>query len=323
MIINDPDAKLFDVVTFGEAMALLLAEHSYPLSSAINFRRSVAGAESTVAIGLARLGRRAAWIGRVGDDPLGHAVLRTMRAENVDLSRARVDPDSYTGLLVRDSLELRSISVNYYRSDAAGSRLAPPDIDPELICSARLLHGSGITPMLSESARLASESAFSIARSAGLLTSFDPNLRKTIAPIDLSLKIAQQHLAFADFALVSREELNLLSGTNDVEDGCRWVLEQGARFVAVKMGEEGSMGTDGADSWWVPGYPVRPVDTIGAGDAWAAGFLDAVLAGADYEQCLDQGNHVASLAIQVPGDVDGLPSERERRDARAGRAVVR
>jgi 2-dehydro-3-deoxygluconokinase len=316
---KDRDAESVDVVTFGEAMALLLAEHSYPLGSAINFRRSVAGAESTVAIGLARLGRRTAWIGRVGDDPLGHTVLRTMRAEGVDVSRALVDPDSYTGLLVRDSLELRSISVNYYRSDAAGSRLAPPDIDPELICSARLLHGSGITPMLSESARLASESAFRIARSAGVPTS----LRKTIAPIDLSLKTAQQHLAFADFALVSREELNLLSGTDDVKDGCRWVLGQGVRFVAVKMGEEGSMGTDGADSWWVPGYPVRPVDTIGAGDAWAAGFLDAMLSGAGYEQCLDQGNHVASLAIQVPGDVDGLPSERERRDARAGRAVVR
>ena len=320
---NGPDANSFDAVTFGEAMALLLAEHNYPLSSAINFRRSVAGAELTVAIGLARLGRRAAWIGRVGDDPLGHAVLRTMRAESVDVSRALVDPESYTGLLVRDSLELRSISVNYYRSGAAGSRLAPSDIDPELICSARLLHGSGITPMLSESARLASESAFSIARSADVLTSFDPNLRKTIAPIGLSLEIARQHLAFADFALVSREELSLLSGTDDVKDGCRWVLEQGARFVAVKLGEEGSMGSDGADSWWVPGYPVRPMDTIGAGDAWAAGFLDAVLAGADYEQCLDQGNHVASLAIQVPGDVDGLPNERERRDARAGRVVVR
>jgi len=320
---NLPDTESPDVVTFGEAMALLLAEHSYPLSAAINFRRSVAGAESTVAIGLARLGRRAAWIGRVGDDPLGHAVLRTLRAEGVDLSRALVDPESYTGLLVRDSLELRSIAVSYYRSDAAGSRLAPQDIDPELISSARLLHGSGITPMLSASARQASESAFSIARSAGVLTSFDPNLRMTIAPIELSLKIARQHLAAADFALVSREELRLLSGQEDIEDGCRWVLAQGPRFVAVKLGEDGSMGTDGVDSWQAPGYPVRPADTVGAGDAWAAGFLDAVLSGSDYEQCLDQGNHVASLAIQVPGDVDGLPTERERRDARAGRAVVR
>jgi 2-dehydro-3-deoxygluconokinase len=320
---NGTEGGAPDVVTFGEAMALLLAEHGYPVSVAASFRRSVAGAESTVAIGLARLGRSAAWIGKVGGDPLGHTVLGALRAEGLDLSRASTDADGYTGLLVRDSLERRSISVSYYRSDSAGSRLGPRDMDPDFISSARLLHGSGITPMLSESARQASESAFSIARNAGVMTSFDPNLRRTIAPVELSLGIARQHLALADFALVSREELDLLSGTSDIRDGCKWALAQGVKFVAVKMGEDGSVGTDGVDFWQSPGYPVRPVDTVGAGDAWAAGFLDAVLAGLDYERCLDEGNHVASMAIQVPGDVDGLPTERERRHARAGRAVVR
>jgi 2-dehydro-3-deoxygluconokinase len=313
----------FDVVTFGEAMVLLLAEQGMPLDVATSFRRSVAGAESTVAIGLARLGRRTAWIGRVGDDQLGEMVLRTMRAEGVDLSGASKHPTSATGVLVRDCLIDRPISVVYYRENSAGSHLSPTDLNPDLIASSRILHGSGITPMLSESADAASRHAFMAAKEAGVLVSFDPNLRKTIGPLSNFVDTARAMIKMADFVAVTQEEMRLLSDCTSISDGCDWLLQQGPKFIAVKMGGDGCVGTDGTSTWHAPGLSVHVTDRVGAGDAWTVGFLDAFLDGHDYERCMQEGNLVAAMAIQVPTDLDGLPNPRQRSIARAGVKVYR
>src|SRR4051794_12898586 len=122
-----------EAITCGEAMLLMLAEPGMPLDHAVSFRRSVAGAESNVAQGLARLGHWARWIGRVGDDPVGEAVLRALRADGVDVSGAEMDPRAPTGLLLRDSHAQRAIDVQYYRSGSAASLLAPDQIRVEML----------------------------------------------------------------------------------------------------------------------------------------------------------------------------------------------
>src|SRR4051812_3116972 len=167
-------AMTLDVVTFGEAMALMLAEPGVPLRRAHTFRRQVAGAESNVAVGLARLGHRVGWFGRVGADAFGDVVLATLRAEGVDVSRAVVDDTAPTGLLIRDCSAVRPTEVAYYRRGSADSRVAAPDVDPAYVAGAGWLHVSGITPVLSSSAGAATVAAVEAARDAGVRVCLDP-----------------------------------------------------------------------------------------------------------------------------------------------------
>src|SRR5690606_25220219 len=109
-------------------------------------RVSFGGAETNVAIGVSRLGHRAAWIGRLGDDPLGLFIKDALRGEGVDVSRVQLETEVPTGLMLRERRTADRVRVSYYRRGLAGSRLGPNDIEPELVRSARVLHVSGITP---------------------------------------------------------------------------------------------------------------------------------------------------------------------------------
>src|SRR5262249_26683515 len=154
-----------------------LTEPARPLREAHTFVRSVAGAESNVAIGMVRLGLKAAWCGRVGDDALGLSILDRLSAEGVDVSQAIIDPDGWTGVLVRDRHHERTVSVAYARRGSAGSGLIPADVDADWIASARVLHVTGITPALSMTAAETVGRAIELARAAGVDVSFDVNHR--------------------------------------------------------------------------------------------------------------------------------------------------
>lgn len=313
--VEDGDPPL-DLVTFGEAMTLLVAEAESRLRHAGRFARSIAGAESNVAIGLSRLGRRTAWIGRVGDDPFGHALLDTLRAERVGLSRAIIDDRAPTGLLIRDRAANR-IEVLYYRAASAGSRLQPEDIDQDLIRTARLLHVTGITPALSDESRRATGYAVEVARDHEVPVSFDPNLRAKLwqgrRPADIMAGYAG-----SDIILAGLGEAERLSGRTGRRPAAAWFLEHGAKLVVIKQGSEGAWATDGERVWQAPAIETRCIDPVGAGDAFAAGFLHGWLEGEDPQRCLALGNAVAALKIQLPGDMDGLPYRHELDDFLTG-----
>lgn len=298
-------APSWDVVTFGEAMALLLAEPGVPLPEATAFRRTVAGSESNVAVGLARLGHRVGWFGRVGDDAFGQVVLRALRGEGVDTSRVRVDPDAPTGLLVRDCHGQRPVDVLYYRSGSAGSRLATDDVDADYLRAARLLHLTGITPVLSAAAHEATTRSVEIARTAGVPVSFDPNIRRRLADPDRARAVMRPLAAAAQIVLAGADEADLLTGKPDAG----WFLDQGAELVVIKNGAEGSWATDGTTTWRQDAIPVQALDPVGAGDAFAAGFLDGRLTGADVPECLRRGAALSAQVVQIVGDTEGLPRD--------------
>ncbi len=176
-----------EVVTFGEALAAFLADPpGTPLSAASTFRRRIAGAEFNLAIGLARLGHRVAWSGRVGDDTQGQLVIKSLRAECVDVSGVIVD-SAPTGVLVRDCHVNRTVDVNYFRTCSAGSRLRPDDLDLDHIRRSRVLAVSGVTAALTESAFAATLAAAQAAREAGVTVAFDPNIRLKLAPLATQL----------------------------------------------------------------------------------------------------------------------------------------
>jgi 2-dehydro-3-deoxygluconokinase len=311
-----------DAVTLGEAMVLLLGEPALPLAASRHYRRSVAGAESNVAIGLARLGHRTGFIGRVGADVFGRVVLSTLRAEGVDVSQLRLD-DAPTGLLVRDCAGERPSEVVYHRRGSAGSMLSPEDVQREYVAGARLFHVSGVTGLVGEHPRAAALKAMRIAADAGALVSFDPNIRERLCPREQAAELLRPLAGEAHLVLAAEDEAVLLSGCSDGEDAAEWLIEHGARMVVIKRGVEGAWATDGAERWYQASWPVRAVDTVGAGDAFAAGLLSALLRGAEPPRALAEGAVVAALCVSAPGDIDGLPTAAERDALLAGGAEVR
>lgn len=306
------------VVTFGESMALFRGDPGEPLRTARRFSRSIAGAESNVAIGLSRLGCSAGWFGRVGDDPLGLSILDALRAERVDVSRAVVDDSAPTGVLVRDTHAERRVDVAYARLGSAGSRLGPADLDADYLTSARVLHFTGITPALSPQALEATTAAVAIATEAGVAACFDPNIRRRLWP---DLDVARRELLAlaerASIVLLGHAEAHVLTGEPDPVTAARWLAGRGVPVVAVKLGADGALGLSGGELYRGAPLRVHAADPIGAGDAFDAGFLAAWLQGADLRTCVDDGNLAAGLSVQVHGDIEGLPYRRELDDRRA------
>lgn len=307
----DETRRRLDVVTVGEVMALHLAEPCVPLAQARTFTRTLAGAEFNVAVGLARLARRTALIGRVGADSAGNAAVATLRAEGVDAQAITFDDEHPTGLLVRDCHPRRAISVEYHRRGSAGSRIGPEHVDPELVASARVLFVSGITPLLSPTARAAQERCVAIARERGTTVVFDPNVRRKLATPARARRVLSPFAASADVVLTGLDEAQLVTSRPSRDTAAAWFLEHGARLVVVKDGAAGSWATDGRDTWTQPALPVPVRDPVGAGDGYDAGLLDALLDDTPIERALYQAAAVAALVVEVAGDVEGLPTRAE------------
>ena len=298
--------KGFELAALGETMALFVTEPASPLRQARTFVRSIAGAESNVAIGVARLGLRAAWCGRVGDDALGLAILDRLRAEGVDISRAIVEEDGWTGVLVRDRHHEQRINVAYARRGSAGSALGPGDVDADWVGSARVLHVTGITPALSATAAAAVERALELASTAGVEVSFDVNLRRRLWTDEEAARVLRVLVPRINVLFATEEELAVLSGSSDVRSGAEWALGSGVRTVVIKRGAEGAIAFGHDETVEVQGIRSRPLTR------WGRRRLRRGLSRGRVERrglpaCLDQGCRTGAASVQVVGDIEGLP----------------
>jgi 2-dehydro-3-deoxygluconokinase len=298
-----------DAVTAGEAMGLLLAESAIPLRRADRFVRSVAGSESNVAVGLARLGHSVAFCGRVGTDAAGGWVRDTLRAEGIDVQSLRDDPDRPTGLLVRDSPAAgRPVSVAYYRSGSAATALSTSDVDEQQIASARLLFVSGITAMLSPTAADFVDRLLCVAAAAGVHIAFDPNVRLRLADVAQWRRMYARFAGRVDTLLLSNDELDLLQLPTDPAR----LLQGRTSCVVVTRAADGATATTRDGTTGVGARPVAVADPVGAGDAFTAGWLSGWLRGVRPADALREAAAVASLVVGVPTDIAGLPHARER-----------
>jgi 2-dehydro-3-deoxygluconokinase len=297
-----------DLITLGETMALFTGAGVGPLRTATGATVSAAGAESNVAIGMRRLGLGAAWIGRVGDDALGELVLARLRAEDVDVSGAIVDAAAPTGLMVKEQRTCELARVYYYRRDSAGSRLRPEDVDVERVAAARVLHVTGITPALGATARAAVDRAVDAARAAGTLVSLDYNYRAALWSPEEAGPVLRELTARADLVFAGEEEAQLVAGAVKPSAAARALAALGPRHAVVKLGDRGAVALVDGVAYEAPAFPVRAVDAVGAGDAFVAGYLAAVLAGRTPPECLRRGSAAGAFAVTVPGDWEGLPT---------------
>lgn len=294
------------VVTLGETMALFSSDEPGPIAHAATARISIGGAESNVAIALRRLGVDATWIGRRGDDSLGDLVERELRGEGVR-TIAVVDPDAPTGLMVKERRAARATRVWYYRAGSAGSRLQPDDVPAGIIESAAQLHVTGITPALSESAHATITSAVARAVEAGVPVSLDVNHRARLwggrSVRDVLLPLA----AASRTVFGGLDELRLLVGTDDGFTLARAVAALGPTDVIVKLGDEGCIALVGGDEYAVPAVPAQVVDSVGAGDAFVAGYLAGQVWGSGAGDRLALAVRLGAFACETIGDWEGLP----------------
>ncbi|MDB5085985.1 MAG: phosphomethylpyrimidine kinase family protein [Bacilli bacterium] len=301
-----------DVVTLGESMILFQTLTSGALQYAPLLTKTIAGAESNLAVGLTRLGKKVSLFTRVGADPFGNQLVATLMGEGVQTDYVVRDPENPTGIYFKELKPNGDPHVYYYRRGSAASQMNPEDFPVEMLKDARLLHVTGITPALSQGCRDTVQTAMRSAREQGLTVSFDPNLRRKLWSEDEAKRTLLSMISLCDIFLPGVEEGEFLFGTADVQEIARLSLRHGARIVVVKRGAEGSSVFTSSEEYHVPGFPVAAViDTVGAGDGFAAGFLSSWLDQLPLAECLRRANAIGAMATQYYGDWEGLPRTAE------------
>jgi 2-dehydro-3-deoxygluconokinase len=299
-----------DLVTLGETMALLSAPRVGRLRDMKSLRLSAAGSESNVAIGVCRLGRSAGWTGRVGADELGEMILTSLRAEGVDISTSVVDPSAQTALMFKERRGPNVARVTYYRRGYAGSRLSPEDINERMISTAQMLHVTGITLGLSETARSAAYRAVEIALAASVPVSFDFNYRAALWPPEEAAEQFRSISALADLVFAGEDELAILA-PDDLLEGARRLAGDGERAVVVKRGPKGAFSVTDGVVHEEPALNVVAVDPVGAGDAFVAGYIVGTFDGLDAAGRLAMATATGAYAVTVLGDWEGMPSRED------------
>ena len=282
-------------------MGMFVASAVGSLTQIDDFRLRIGGAESNVAIGLARLGTDATWIGRLGADEIGARIARELRAEGVTL-RAAIEPSAPTGLMVKSRPSADLVRVVYHRAGSAGSHLGPNDIEPEVVKGAALLHVTGITPALSASAAAAVDRAIDIAIEAGVAVSFDVNHRSSLWGDARATAVYRSLAARASIVFAGLDEARMLVAGNEPAELARALADLGPTQAVVKLGAEGCVALIDGELYSAPAIAVRVVDTVGAGDAFVAGYLSELCAGSPAALRLHTAVRCGAFACLGEGD---------------------
>lgn len=301
-----------DVITIGEAMAMFVAADAGDLAAAERFIKRAAGAELNVATGLARLGLKVGWVSRVGHDSFGRFILQQLARERIDCRGVTVDERYATGFQLKSKVDDGTDpTVEYFRKGSAASHLSIADFKEDYFFSARHLHLSGVAAALSASSLELLNHTARAMKAKGKTISFDPNLRPVLWKSEAEMVKQLNQLALqADWVLPGIKEGVILTGYRTPEAIADFYLQQGVNIVVLKTGADGAwFKTASGEKGAVAAVKVdNVVDTVGAGDGFAVGVISALLEGKSLTQAVSRGNKIGSLAIQVIGDSEGLPT---------------
>ena len=292
-----------DLIVLGEAMVSLIPEGNEPLRRSRHLRRFSGGTEVNVAVAASRLGHAVTWIGRLGDDLAGQAILDDLRHEGVLLDQVVIDQSAHTGMLLREAVPLGPARVSYARKHSAGSKVNRQDIDPESVKQHRMAHVSGVTPALSEEAHQASWHLLTLAREAGLQTVFDLNYRAQLWTESDAAIVFAELAQIADIVPGGSAEWMLTYGTDNLAD-----IPLPASTTLIKTSGKGLIEARvNGELISVEAFPTDAVDVVGAGDGFTGGVLAAVLAGSSWPEALRQGAYCGARVVSGLGDWSNLP----------------
>lgn len=307
-------------VCLGEALVDFVADVAgVSLIECPGFRKAPGGAPANVAVGFARLGVPAAFVGRVGEDPFGHFLESTLAEAGVDTRFMTFDSGARTGLAFVSLKADGDRDFVFYRNPSADMLLRPEHVPAEALAGCRVYHFGSIT-LIQDPSRAATLDACARARQEGALISLDPNLRPLLWPsLDHARREILAALPLADVVKVSEEEAEFLYGPATLAEHARRLLNAGPRLVAVTRAASGSYLATREVSADVPGFAVEVVDTTGAGDGFAAGLLTRLIENdgrlpSTSEALFEIGrfaNAVGALACRRKGAIPGLPHRQE------------
>lgn len=313
---------MHDLVTLGEVLLRLAVPSPARIETARQLDVQIGGAEANVAAACARLGLRTAWMSALPANPWGERIRRELTGHGVDCAHVVTLEGTRVGVYFLEyGVPPRPVRVLYDRRDSAFARLMPAQVDWAPVRQARLVHLTGITPALGQSARSLVERAFGEASTV----SFDVNYRATLWSPSEARAFLEQVLPRVRYLFIGQGEAQTLF---DMAGSAEHMLQALSRLapkatISLQQGEAGSTVLDGGRVLRPRRRPaVQVVDPIGAGDAYAAGFLWAVLRGRDPQEAVDAGTAVAALKCSTWGDI-ALVSAQDVADVLAGGPDVR
>jgi len=304
---------MLDIVTLGEPMIQLNAVTPGPLRHVGYFERHVAGAEANVAVAAARMGLKAGFISKVGDDEFGKCVTMFLRGEGVDVSRMCVERGGFTGVyFIQRSYPVPGRSkVFYYRKGSSASKLGPRDLDRKYVARSRLLYMTGITPALSKSCLATCVHALDIAKERGLKVAFDTNIRPNLWSNQDPRKALLPLIYRADIIFTDTQDTRLLIAEGTAEKAAEKLMSAGASIVVIKRSAGETLAFSGKQVYRQGAFDVPVVDPIGAGDAFGGVFVSGYLKGWKVQNCLTAGSVAGSLVVTTRGDEENIPTESD------------
>jgi 2-dehydro-3-deoxygluconokinase len=313
-----------DVLAFGEALLRLQPEGDSRIEDAARFAAHPGGAELNTCVALAGLGLHAAWFSVLPEGPLGRRVLRHARGGGVDVSLVRTAPGRLGTYWVEYGRAPRSIEVLYDRRDSTVCHVRPEDVPWDALRACRLFFVSGITTALSSATRDLSLQMAETARAAGARVATDLNYRSRLWSPAEAAPVLERLARAADIVITTEDDLRTLYGwSGEPEPVARDAQSHfRCRTVVLTRGAEGGLSVEDGRVRRCAAFPSSPIDRVGAGDAFTAGYLFATLTGR--EEALDYGLALAALKHSIPGDTMAttLP-EVERILAREGHGIRR
>ena len=296
-----------DLYTFGEAMALFLANDTDSVLTARTYSRSTAGAEGNVAVGVARLGLSAHFFTLMGNDQLGSAVIADFESEGVDLSGVK-RVDSFSSAMIRNPGTSAPVEASYLRKGAAASLMQPEDLDQNIISASRWLHATGITCAISTSAASAVEFALSKAREAKIACSLDLNIRRKLWS-EAQARVVLEPLAHdVDLLIGGEDEYLAIFGEKDPKRALELVADRGCKIAIMTKGDQKIRYLINGEFGEITPPKVKAVDPVGSGDAFTGGVISGLLSGLTPIDAIKQGSVSGARVASQFGDWAGLPT---------------
>ncbi len=290
-------------------MGLLIAQSEGSLDSVSGYDLAVAGAEFNVAVGVARLGHRVTYMTKLGKDPFGQRIIHVLDDNKIGNEFVAWSDEKKTGFMLKSRVSVGDPAIFYFRAGSAASTLSVDDVEKIHFEDYSHIHLTGILPALTETTRAAVNLMFDKARQAGLLISFDPNLRPQLWPSqEVMVQSINEMAAKADIVLPGTAEGKILMGSEDPKAINDFYLKNGAKVVITKCGSDGAFVSTKDESYMVPGFKVdKVVDTVGAGDGFAAGVITGLMEGLPLKEAVRRGNAIGAIQVTSRGDNEGLP----------------
>jgi 2-dehydro-3-deoxygluconokinase len=298
-----------DVVTIGDAMITLDPSSTGPMRFVSSFERKIGGAELNFAIGCARLGLKTGWISRLGNDEFGRHIFNTVRGEGVDVSEVELVDGYPTSLNFKEIMGDGSSRTFYYRDRSPTTVLTKETLNEEFLKNTKILHITGVFPAVDKTKNIELiRHAIIEAKKHGVMVSCDPNIRLKLWSEDEARDVLRSFLPYVDILLTGIEEAELMFGTSDTNEIIEHCKQFGITHLAIKKGEEGSVGYVDGEYVEAPAVKAKKVvDTVGAGDGFDAGFIYGILQNWPLEKALHFANIIGSMVVSVTGDNEGLP----------------